>query len=74
MTGEMKAAGRKIPTMQGWCQDDGSDMISYDLPVGYSMTEDEYHQFWDRYRGSGFDEERELYFNAKNFTAFGSIS
>jgi len=49
-------------------------MISYDLPVSHKMTEDEYHQFWDRYRGSGFSEERDQYFNAKDYSAVGSIS
>jgi len=38
------------------------------------MTEEQYHLFWNRYFSSGFDEEREKYFNPKDFPAQGSIT
>jgi hypothetical protein len=40
MLGGMSALARRIPIMQGWCQDDGAQMLSYDVSLPqYTMTE-----------------------------------
>ena len=59
MIGAMGFTARKVPTMAGWCKDDGASMIEYDLYTpGLTMTETEYQQWWARFRGTGFDNER----------------
>jgi hypothetical protein len=67
--------GRKVPTILGWCENDGADMVYYDYPTrGYSMTEDEYHTYWNRFRDSGFEAERLEHFNVNDFDAQGKSS
>ena len=40
MTAAMFSEARKVPTLSGWCKDDGAGMISYEVKTpGYSMTE-----------------------------------
>jgi len=46
-----------------------------DMPEGdYTMSDATYLQWWNHFRGSGFDYERDLYFNPKNYnkTAYSS--
>jgi hypothetical protein len=34
---------RRVPTLQGWCKDDGAPYVSMDIDLtGYTMTESEY--------------------------------
>jgi hypothetical protein len=61
--------------LQGWCQDDGAAMIFIDVTIpGLTMTQSKYEKWWDRFRGSMRDDERELYFNSNNYEAYGSHS
>ncbi len=77
MIADMGYTSRKVPNMQGWCANDGADMIPYeiDLPgTGYDMTESEYVEWWNRFRGSGFDAERIAFFNSSRYEAVGNHS
>ena len=54
--------------MLGWCENDGADMVFYDYWTnGYTMTNDEYHTYWNRFRNSGFNAERAEHFNVADF-------
>lgn len=40
MIGAMASTARKIPILTGWCNDDGADMIFYDINIpSYTMNE-----------------------------------
>jgi hypothetical protein len=66
---------RRVPTMQGWCKDDGAPYVSMDIDLnGYTMTEAEYELWWSRFRATGFEAERMEYFNPNNYEAVGSSS
>lgn len=66
-----------MPLLQLWCQDDGAGMINIDLPKiadNQTMTEHEYKRWWQRFRGTGFDDERDIHFNPENYEKQGSHS
>jgi carboxylesterase type B len=47
-------------------------MVSYEVKTpGYTMTEKSYLRWWNRFRGTGFDDERTTYFNADKYVAEG---
>lgn len=61
--------------MSGFCQDDGADFVSMDSNMlGYNMSEKQYSKWWNHFRGTGFDAEREEHFNVNDYTAQGSAS
>lgn len=56
--------------MSGFCQDDGADFVSMDSNmIGYNMSEKQYSKWWNHFRGTGFDAEREEHFNVNDYTA-----
>jgi len=73
----MSKEARKIPTLQGWCMNDGGFEVGDNvaMPDGdYTMSEATYHKWWNHFRGSGFDKERDTHFNPKNYSETGESS
>ena len=74
MLGAQTSAARKVPTIQGWCKDDGAMFVSAYIDSGegaYNMDVDTYHKYWDRFRGSGFVDDRKEFFNENDYEAVG---
>jgi hypothetical protein len=69
-------SAQRVPTLQGWCKDDGADFVSMDvsLPNYHTMDEEQYQEWWAHFRGTGFDTEREVYFNPDEYQPVGSSS
>jgi hypothetical protein len=73
--GAMSYTARRIPTLSGFCLDDGADFVMMDVTMlGTNMSEKQYHTWWSHFRGTGFDAERDEYFNVNDYTAQGSAS
>jgi len=73
--GAMSNTARRIPSMSGFCLDDGADFVSMDVTIlGYNMSESKYHTWWNHFRGTGFDTERDTYFNPADYTAQGKAT
>jgi len=68
---QMTEAGRSVPTLQGWCLNDGAGAVQtfVDLPDGFYMDQEKYNQFWSRVRGNGFEDERDKYFNVEDYSS-----
>ena len=50
-------------------------MLSYDVSLPqYTMTESQYAEWWDHFRGTGFQAERLANFNPKSYQQLGSHS
>jgi len=75
MIGAMYPEARKVPTLSGWCKDDGALLFSQDIVTpGDSMTYQRYLKWWSRFRGTGFHDELLTHFNAEHYPAEGKHS
>ena len=68
----MSRKARNFPTMQGWNRDDGAFMVHAYPKNSGEMDDYSWPEWWNRFRDHGFNDERDKYFNLKNYKAKGS--